>query len=124
MASLKCAHCSASLPVPCAGITTIRCARCGAVHHADGDVISPRMLPAYEELTVQSLIGAHPGMYRPKLSPWMLQHTRPIADGFYDVRFRDLEKPIVLWWKSAHFYDLEARRVSERTLQSWRGAWE
>lgn len=124
MASLKCAYCSASLPVP-RTVATVRCGRCGAVHHADGEVISPRMLPAYQPVTfTEHPNGCLPGYYRPRISPWMLMGTRPIEPGFYDVRYRDLEKPIVLFWSGRAFLDLEARRVSERTLLTWRGAWE
>lgn len=109
MASHKCAYCSASLPILPASFTTVRCQRCGAVHHPDGEVISPRMLP----ITANR-----------RASPWMFGSTRPVVPGLYYVRFNDLERSLVLRWTGWEFLDAQGKPVATRSLMSWRGDWE
>ena len=121
--STLCARCSASLPALFEGLQTLRCPLCGCVHHTDGEPISPRMLPAYE--AIDGDIYRVPGFHVGKASPWMLPSTRPVEDGFYDVRFAGGATHI-LWWESKRrwFTDGFGEPISQRTLQSWRGAWE
>lgn len=107
---MNCTYCSTALPLPYSTLARIRCDRCGAVHHLDGTVISPRMIAIPDDDTPW------------RASPWMLSHTRPIEPGMYEVLFRDIEQPLLLTWDGARFMAL-GRRVQCATLVCWRGQW-
>lgn len=104
---MKCTYCSTALR-PIFSSATLRCDRCGAVHHADGTVISPRMLPLTND---------------ERVSPWMFAHTRPIEHGLYECRFSNLGVNLMLDWNGAQFL-AGGRPVRCATLVSWRGQWE
>lgn len=105
---MNCHYCSTELR-PFFSAATVRCDRCGAVHHADGTIISPRMLPI-------------PVAGEWRASPWMFPHTRPIEPGMYDCRFRDAGD-LSLYWDGRQFTH-GGLRVRCATLLSWRGQWE
>lgn len=118
MSSPNCAHCGTVLRLPLSlAVLTVRCVRCGAVHHRDGEVISPRMLPAYASYQMRPTtpIG--------RASPWIDGVYRPVLVGMYDTRYRDGTE-LVLHWNGAHFTTFDGQRVSDRTLQCWRGSWQ
>jgi len=105
---MNCTYCGTTLH-PLFSAATVRCDRCGAVHHADGSVISPRMLPITTGL---------------KMSPWMFAHTRPIEPGIYECKFRDVEPVLTLYWNGQQFMQVVIDKpVRCATLISWRGQW-
>ncbi len=106
--AMQCKYCSSPLH-PSTVASTVRCERCGAVHHSDGEVISPRMIP---------IEGANW-----RASPWMPSTTRPVERGNYEVMFNDLMPVLTLYWDGAHF-TWRHRRVKCYSLMKWRGQWE
>ena len=108
MSDFNCAYCSSFMST-IGFYPTVRCDRCGAVHHPDGTVISPRMIAIPDE-----------GDWR--ASPWMLTHTRPVERGNYEVRFTNVERVLRLYWDGSHFTWMH-RRVRCNALLTWRGAW-
>ncbi len=103
---MQCKYCSSPLH-PSTVCRTVHCTRCGAVHHSDGDVISPRMLPITTGL---------------KISPWMPTTTRPVECGNYECEFTGLDKSLMLHWDGAHFTWMH-QRVRCNSLVKWRGQW-
>lgn len=105
---MNCHYCSS--PLQPFAPSNIRCGRCGAVHHSDGTVISPKMIAVPTD-----------GYWR--ASPWMLPHTRPLELGNYECRFSDTEPTLlVLQWDGARF-TYQGQRVRMATFMTWRGQW-
>jgi hypothetical protein len=104
----------------------VRCSKCGAVHHADGTVISPVMTPAYKTIDTIctrtfEVLRSVCGPCASRLSPWQFPYTRPLMRGYYDVRFGELILPLM--WCDGEFRVPDGRKVNCRTLSSWRGGW-
>lgn len=87
----------------------VRCPRCGTPH-VDGEAIQPQVLPL------------QPGLqYR--YSPWQLHMYRPVREGFYECRFREIEPQVtLLYWNGARFV-YRGELVSMRGFLGWRGQW-
>lgn len=60
-----------------------------------------------------------------KRSPWMLPHTRPLAAGCYQCRFRDIDAVLPLWWDGRGFNvsETDSRAVQMGTFLTWCGEW-
>lgn len=90
-------------------VSTVTCTRCGAVHHRDGDVISPPM-------------GPIPAEGRWRASPWMSDRVRPVAVGNYQAHFDGIVPWVPVHW-NGHYFTRDGRWVSCTTLRKWRGDW-
>lgn len=93
-----------------------RCRKCGAVHsilRGSASIISPVMAPI-------DAAG--------RVSPWMLPWTRPVARGWYECRFTDVEPRVLrLWWNGLYFVSMDTwsgKRIRMQTFLSWRGKWQ
>lgn len=108
----KCSECAAWVNIPRA-LKTVTCRRCGEVYFCnDGE---PRkMYPA---------LSMYPADTDGVVSKWMPTHTRPVREGLYEARFRNIEPAVVLVvWNGVRFVvPFTGERIQMREFLTWRG---
>ena len=115
-----CSECSTHVQLPLSPkIKTVTCPRCGDVSMLT-DGVRRRFYPA---LHMTPFPHPHIASEDDIVSAWMPTHTRPVAIGMYECRFRTTEPHVLLLkWDGIKFVDgTMDTRVAMRDFLTWRG---
>ena len=112
----ECAECGALTFLPLTA-RTVTCHRCGDVCFVTAGAVQ-RMYPALHMRPIDHPHGLGAD-YPP--SKWMPTHTRPVAAGMYECRFRHIEPEVVrLYWNGWRMQH-DGVPVDMSNFLTWRG---
>lgn len=110
-----CAECGASNHLPLV-VKTVTCHRCGDVCLVTDGKLT-RFYPSLHMMPIDYV----PADSCYAVSKWMPTHTRPVASGVYECRFRHIEPTVLrLWWNGVAFLHA-GKRVDMTQFLTWRG---